>query len=119
MNYRMIFYTTAKVIMTVGVLLFLPLIIAVCYSEASALYIAITSIGAIVVGYLLMKLTTPKNNVIYSREGFIIVTFSWLILSLIGCLPFYLSGQIPSFVDAFFETVSGFTTTGASILTDI
>ena len=116
MNYRMIFYTTAKVIMTVGVLLFLPLIIAVCYSEASALYIAITSIGAIVVGYLLMKLTTPKNNVIYSREGFIIVTFSWLILSLIGCLPFYLSGQIPSFIDAFFETVSGFTTTGASIL---
>ena len=65
-----------------------------------------------------MKFIKPNNNVIYSKEGFIIVTLAWLVLSLVGCLPFYLSGQIPSFIDAFFETVSGFTTTGASILND-
>lgn len=116
MNYKMIFNTIGKVTFTAGVLLILPLAIAIGYMEKSALYIAITAVGAIAVGLLAVKTIKPDNNVIYSKEGFVIVSLSWLVLSLVGCLPFYLSGQIPSFVDAFFETVSGFTTTGASIL---
>ncbi len=119
MNYRMIFNTTAKVLITLGLLLFLPFIVALCYQENSALYILISSAIALVVGFVMMKLSMPKTNVIYAREGFIIVTFAWLALSVVGCLPFYLSGEIPSFIDAFFETVSGFTTTGASILTNV
>ena len=66
-----------------------------------------------------MVLSRPKNRVIYAKEGFIITTLSWLLLSGIGALPFYLSGEIPSYIDAFFETVSGFTTTGASILPNV
>ena len=118
MNYKMIFNTTGKVLFTGGVLLLLPLAVAIGFMENSALYLLITAVISIAIGFLMIKLIKPDNNVIYSKEGFIIVTFSWLVLSLMGSLPFYLSGQIPSFVDAFFETVSGFTTTGASILND-
>lgn len=64
-------------------------------------------------------LIKPKNRVIYAKEGFVIVAFAWLLLSGIGALPFVISGEIPSYIDAFFETVSGFTTTGASILTNV
>ncbi|MBO5712744.1 MAG: TrkH family potassium uptake protein [Clostridia bacterium] len=118
MNYKMILNTTGKVLLTGGILLLLPLLIAIGYLENSALYLGITAFLAILIGFLIVKFIKPNNNVIYSKEGFIIVTLAWLVLSLVGCLPFYLSGQIPSFIDAFFETVSGFTTTGASILND-
>lgn len=61
----------------------------------------------------------PKNKAMYAKEGFVTVALSWIVMSLFGALPFFLSGAIPNFIDAFFETVSGFTTTGASILTDV
>ncbi|MBR3589166.1 MAG: TrkH family potassium uptake protein, partial [Clostridia bacterium] len=74
---------------------------------------------AAVLGTLLVFVFRKKDDVIYSKEGFLTVSLSWIILSLIGALPFRLSGEIPHYVDAVFETVSGLTTTGASILTDV
>ena len=120
MNYKMIFYTVGKVVLIEAVLLFLPLITALIYAEWwIAVCFAIT-IGIALGVYLLSRLCfTPKNIIIFSKEGLIIVSLAWLIMSLIGCLPFVISGEIPSFVDALFETVSGFTTTGASVLSNV
>ncbi|MDP3463293.1 MAG: potassium transporter TrkG [Bacteroidales bacterium] len=79
----------------------------------------LSSVITILTGSLFWVLTKNATKVIGKREGYIIVTFSWIMISLFGALPFYISGMIPSFTDAFFETMSGFTTTGASILTDV
>ena len=100
-------------------LLIIPLIVGVIYHEQASVRAFIISALAAAAGGGLLSLIKPKKNTIYAREGFVITALSWIVLSLFGCLPFVISGQIPSFVDAFFETVSGFTTTGSSILTDI
>ncbi len=119
MNLKMIFNTIGKVALIEAGLLVLPLITAIIYSENSYLSILITMGIAITIGLALVLLFKPKDRIIYSREGFSIVALAWIVLSLIGCLPFVISGEIPSFVDALFETVSGFTTTGASILKNV
>ena len=120
MNIKMIFSTVGKVVLIEAVLLLLPFITACVYTEWwVAISFAIT-IGIALSVYGLSKLFfRPKNTVIYSKEGLIIVAFAWLIMSCIGCLPFIISGDIPYFIDAYFETVSGFTTTGSSILSDV
>ena len=117
MNYKMIFYTVGKVVLIEAMLLFLPLVTALIYSEWwVAISFAIT-VGIALGAYLLSRLCfTPKDTIIFSKEGLIIVSLAWMVMSLIGCLPFIISGEIPCFTDALFETVSGFTTTGASIL---
>ena len=120
MNKRMIFSTLGKLTLSEALLMVLPLIVSLIYGEFKvALSFLITIAIAFVIGFLLHKCFKPQNQVIYAKEGFIIVAFGWLIMSAIGSLPFVLSGDIPSYVDAFFETVSGFTTTGASILRDV
>ena len=96
----------------------LPLLVAVFYGEDTVLSFAITILLLLIIG-LLLSFHKPEDRAMYAREGFLIVGISWVLLSLFGALPFTLSGEIPRFVDAFFETVSGFTTTGASILTDV
>ena len=120
MNIKMIFSTVGKVVLIEAVLLLLPLVTACVYAEWwVAISFAIT-IGIALLIYGLSKLFfNPKNTLIFSKEGLIIVAFAWLIMSGIGCLPFIISGDIPSFTDAFFETVSGFTTTGASVLSNV
>ncbi len=117
MNFRVIFSTIGRVILIEAVLLLLPLIAAVCYRESCAFSFLITIGIALAFGGLLTLVFKPKNYLIFSKEGFVTVTLTWVFVSLIGCLPFILSGEIPHFIDAFFETVSGFTTTGATILT--
>ena len=103
-----------------SLLLLLPLSVSLIYSESgSALAFTITAAGALAVGLVITLISRPKNKVIYAKEGFVIVALSWFAVSVVGMIPFLISGEIPSVVDAFFETVSGFTTTGASILTDI
>ena len=120
MNYRMIFYTLGHIVRLEAVLLLLPCAAAVFYSEVNtALAFAITAAVAAVLGLILSYLTRKGDHTIYAKEGFMITGFAWILLSAIGALPFVLSGDIPSYTDAFFETVSGFTTTGASILTDV
>ncbi len=120
MNRRMIFYTVGQIIGLEGILFVLPLIVSLCYwEETSIICFSISLVAALVMGGLMMLVSKPGNKVIYAREGFIIVTFAWIALSAMGSVPFVISGEIPSVFDAFFETVSGFTTTGASILTDV
>ena len=120
MNVKAVFNTLGKIAVVEGVLLVLPLIVSLIYSEFfSAAIFALTIAFAAAVGGILTLLTQRHSHVIYAKEGFTIVAGAWILISLIGALPFKLSGNIPSYIDAFFETVSGFTTTGASILTDI
>ena len=108
-----------QIVRVEAVLLILPFVVSLIYGEKNgAAAFLITIAIAFILGSFLSR-AKPKNSLIYAREGFLIVSFSWIILSVIGALPFVFSGEIPNFVDAFFETVSGFTTTGSSILTNV
>ncbi|MBO5782554.1 MAG: TrkH family potassium uptake protein, partial [Clostridia bacterium] len=120
MNYRMVFNTTGKVLRIESILLLLPTVVAIIYTEwwqAFALFI--TACIAFVLGMGMVFFCKPKNRFVYAKEGLVTVALAWLAVSLVGALPFVISGEIPNYIDALFETVSGFTTTGASILTDV
>lgn len=119
MNRRMTFYMIGQVVKVEALLMLLPFGVALLYAEECAWALLITIGIALALGMAMTLLIKPKNRVIYAKEGFVIVAFAWLLLSGIGALPFVISGEIPSYIDAFFETVSGFTTTGASILTNV
>ncbi len=119
MNYKMILNTIGKVALIESGLLILPLVTSLIYQESAYLSILLTMGISLSVGLVLNYAFKPKDKVIYSREGFIIVSIAWIVLSLIGAIPFTVSGEIPSYIDALFETISGFTTTGASILNDV
>lgn len=119
MNRRMVFYMLGRMITLEAALLILPLVVSLIYKENCTIAISITIAVALITGLLLSLISRPKNKLIFAKEGFVIVALAWLSLSAIGALPFFLSGEITSYVDAFFETVSGFTTTGASILNDV
>ncbi len=118
MNRRVIIYTLGKMIKIEGFLMLLPVITGLIYRENQAYQYFVVAVFAIVLGHLI-SLKKPRKTKIFAREGFVTVALSWIILSLIGAVPFCLTHEIPSFIDAFFEIVSGFTTTGSSILTDV
>ena len=118
MNYKMVCQVVGRVIAIEGVLMLLPLLTALICGEHVTGFL-LTILFAAVVSVVLQLCFKPKTRVLYAREGFVIVALSWIALSLIGALPFTLEGEIPSYIDAVFETVSGFTTTGASILTNV
>lgn len=119
MNRRMVLYVVGTVIKIEAALMVLPLITSLIYKESCVSDILVSMVIALIVGFAFTVLSRPENKVIYAKEGFVIVSLAWVALSAVGALPFYISGEIESYTDAFFETVSGFTTTGASILTDI
>lgn len=120
MNRRFVFYLLGRIAQTIGILLLLPAAVASIYGESTQFFAFIAvSVGSLMAGTALAYFCKTKNNVIYAKEGFAIVALSWVGMSAVGALPFVISGEIPSFVDAFFETVSGFTTTGASILKNV
>ena len=118
MNKKMIFHTLGWVLLIEAVCMILPLICGMIYREKEVLSFAYTIAAIAIIGFILIKLPT-KSKSLFAKEGLIIVALSWIIMSLAGCVPFIISGYIPSFTDALFETVSGFTTTGASILTNV
>lgn len=118
MNYKIVVKVLGSILLVEALLLLFPLLVSILYSESSYLSFIVTIILMVITGWVLKNIKTD-TNVIKTREGFAIVSFGWIAASFFGCLPFILSGAIPSPVDAFFETVSGLTTTGASILTDI
>ena len=119
MNRFMVFNTIGRIIRAEAALLLLPAAVSLIYKEDCFWGFLISAALALVIGSVLTLVCRPKNQVIYAKEGFAIVAIVWLGMSAIGALPFVISGEIPHFADAFFETVSGFTTTGASILTDV
>ena len=118
MNKKMVLFTLGKLLKVEAVLLLLPLVVSFIYQEHIGLSYAIVAVFVFLVG-LLMSRKLPKNRNIYAREGFFIVGVSWVLLSVFGALPFMLTGEFPSFTDAFFETVSCFTSTGSSILSNL
>ena len=120
MNKRMVLSTLGQLTLSEAALMILPLIVSIIYGEDNVALSFLITIGiALIVGVALYLCFKTKNKTIYAKEGFVIVALGWLIMSAIGALPFVISGDIPYYIDAFFETVSGFTTTGASILTDL
>ncbi|WP_342756442.1 TrkH family potassium uptake protein [Kineothrix sedimenti] len=118
MNYSMIRYILCRVLEFEALFLSLPCLVGIIYHEKSAVFFAAVMAACFAVS-LIGRRFKPKNKVFYAKEGFVTVSLSWIILSLVGAMPFYLSGEIPSYTDALFETVSGLTTTGATILTDV
>ena len=119
MRYKIVLHTVGRVILFEAALLLLPLAVALIYGESCAEAFIITILIAAALGFAVSRLCSGAEKDIFIREGLAIVSLSWISISAIGALPFVISGEIPSYIDAFFETVSGFTTTGASILTDV
>jgi len=120
MNYKMIGRFIAQILAIESVFMIPALIISLCCGEHNAVVgFLITLAIMLVLEAVLFWLCRGAPNAFYVKEGFACVGVSWIVLSLLGCLPFYISGEIPHFVDAFFEIVSGFTTTGASVVSDI
>lgn len=118
MNYRMILYTLGWVLNFEGIAMLIPALCALVYREECMHVFPVCMAICFIVG-IAFVIKKPKNLSLYSKEGYIIVALCWIVMSIFGAFPFMLSGSIPNFTDAFFETVSGFTTTGATILKDI
>lgn len=118
MNTSIIRYLLGHILRIEGILLLLPCLVALLYGESEGIAYLIVSLSSILLGTLI-SVRKPKNTVFYLKEGCLATALSWILLSIVGAIPFCLTGEIPSFVDALFETVSGFTTTGASILSDV
>lgn len=119
MNRRMIRYLLGIVIIIDGIVMLLPCLVALIYNEPNGIWFLIIGLAAICAGGCLAFIKKPKKTNIYAKEGFLTVALSWFIISIIGALPFYLSGEIPFFIDALFESSSGFTTTGASVVASV
>ena len=119
MNFAMVRYIIGFILQFEAAFLLLPCLVGLCYGEPKASFaFLITAIVCFICGKL-CRLRRPKNLELYTREGFASVALSWLFMSIFGAFPFMITGEIPHFIDALFETISGFTTTGASILTDV
>ena len=120
MNWKTVVKTLGKILIMEAAMMLIPLIVAAIYGES-------TNLGFVIPIAILLVLSVPSFIIkaegvetnIYAKEGFAIVAFSWLAMSLVGAIPFVLTKAIPNYVDALFETISGFTTTGASILSDV
>ena len=118
MNSSVVRYTLGQVLKIEAALLLLPCIVALIYKEKTGIFFILVAAMCAFLG-VGMTLLKPASNVFYLKEGCIITALSWIFLSFFGALPFYLSEEIPSLTDALFETISGFTTTGASILSEV
>jgi trk system potassium uptake protein TrkH len=109
-----------RLLAIVALFMLFPIVVAVVYDELDLIpYFAVPIAATLVGAWLGIRLLRRASDSLSTRDGFLLVAMSWVVVSAVSCLPFYLSGSIPSFTDAYFETMSGFTTTGASILTDI
>ncbi|MDD7408524.1 MAG: TrkH family potassium uptake protein [Anaerovoracaceae bacterium] len=119
MNYRTVFHTVGNILVVEGFILLMPLILAAFLRETAALKgFAAAAAAALIIGFLLTRIDR-KNEVLLMRDSMVIVGLSWIAISLTGALPYYVSGEIPVFVEAFFETMSGFTTTGITVFNDV
>ena len=118
MNSSVVRYILGHVLKIEGFLLLLPCLVSIIYQEKIGIYYLAVAVVCILLGTL-MTYRKPESMVFYLKEGCVITSLSWIALSFFGCLPFVLGGDIPSFTDALFETISGFTTTGASILSNV
>ena len=118
MNIKLTLKTIGQVLLVESALMLIPLAVALLYGGGDAMAILISLVITAAAGELL-SLLKPRSDNLRAREGFAVVALGWILVSFFGCLPFRLHGCIPKLVDAYFETVSGFTTTGATLLTDV
>lgn len=118
MNYSMVFYILGHILKFESAFLMLPVIVGLLYGEDDVTAYLFVAALCLILGMILSR-KRPESPSLYTREGFVTVALSWIIMSVFGAMPFVLSGDIPSYVDALFETISGFTTTGSSILADV
>ncbi len=118
MNYSIISYILGWVLTIESIFMFIPCIVAAIYREKEGFAFLIVALLCLAIGLLRIRKKT-KSQFFYAKEGFVTVALSWIIMSIFGALPFVINRDIPSFTDALFETISGFTTTGASILSDV
>jgi trk system potassium uptake protein TrkH len=118
MNKSIILHVIGWILTIEALFMALPGIVAMIYQEKSGYSFLITMLVCLLIGVPLI-IMKPKSHIFFAKEGFISVALGWIVLSIMGAMPFYLSGEIPSYVDALFEVISGFTTTGSSILSDV
>lgn len=117
MNLKMTTYILGRMLGVEALVLLIPALIAGIYGES--LFPFLVTSGILLIVFLITGLKKPENTTIYGKDGFVIIACAWILWSVFGAFPFYISGEIPSYVDALFETISGFTTTGSTILTDV
>lgn len=118
MDTKIVRYILCRMLGVEAALLLVPVLVAVIYQEKCGIVFLIP-IAILCLLFLVVGRKRPEHGQIYGKEGMVIVALAWILWSLFGAMPFTLSGYIPSYVDAFFETVSGFTTTGSSIIPDV
>ena len=120
MNYRLLGKILGKIMILEAVLMLAPLIVSIIYQEPFVHAIAfLIPIIILAVSGFLLQIPKPKRVNLYQKEGFALTAIVWLVMTLFGAIPFVINGDIPNYIDAWFETMSGFTTTGASIINDI
>ncbi|MBR5732252.1 MAG: TrkH family potassium uptake protein [Lachnospiraceae bacterium] len=118
MNYGVIIYILGALMKAEAVFLMFPFVVGLIYREDTAWSFLITAAICLVLG-IVMSLKKPKKGGLYLKEGYFVVALGWLVMSMLGAIPFVITGEIPKYIDALFETVSGYTTTGATILADV
>ncbi len=119
MNKTLVFHYLSKMTLAGSALFLLPAVVSLCYGEFDTVLTFVLVGAGLAVLSLPMTLVKPRSKDMYTKEGLIIVAMLWIVFPLAGAVPFYISGEIPRFIDAVFESVSGFTTTGSTILTDV
>lgn len=119
MNYNMIAYLLGNILHIEGVLLSVPVAVAFFYREEYSATSFIASAVVCLIAGAVLQSREPEDKRIYGREGFVVAALSWIVMSFFGAIPYYLTDSIPGFINCYFETVSGFTTTGATMLTEI
>ncbi|MFB0972881.1 MAG: potassium transporter TrkG, partial [Neofamilia sp.] len=120
MNRKIVVYSISRIMLISMALMFIPLFVSIFTKEEWYVTMAfLKSIGISILVFAPLAAIKPKNKMLFIKEGFVITALTWFLISFFGCLPFYFSGQIPHLLDAYFEMVSGLTTTGASIITDL
>ena len=119
LNYKIIFYFFGLLLVFNGGFILLSALVSLIYQDGMTLQLVSSGLGILIFGLLGMINHRNHNKEMNKREGYIVVAFGWIVMSLSGAVPYLATGAIPNFTNAFFETMSGFTTTGASILNDI
>lgn len=117
MNFKKVIKYIGNIFILEAILMLFPFFVSIIYNENNGKYFIIVAFTIAIFGFILRHIYNTDSN-FFSAEGFVTASLSWIILSILGALPFYISGEIPNFIDAIFETVSGFTTTGATILSN-
>ena len=120
MNYKVLGKILGKIMIMEGVMMLAPLAVSLIYKEGFTHFIAfLVPIILLLAGGILLQLPKPERNIFYQKEGFALTALVWILMTTFGAIPFVINGDIPNYIDACFEIMSGFTTTGASIIDDI